>query len=226
MVLQNNAAAEFSVSCDRGVMSINNRIPVTGPARARVGALSLPAANPLRSAEFRSAIGELLSIDELRLRVVFDPEPPVVILGPHTIISRVPGTTVRDAFCCLEMVHQGCYGPPMHRHDREDELFVILEGRYRFEVDGDRFELGPGGTLLAPQGSIHTFVSCESTGRTLVFAAPGGFDRYFEAVGAIPREEFSRRLADVSRQFGIQFVGPPLEESSSFWDANWKAHCP
>jgi len=34
-----------------------------------------------------------------------------------------------------------------HYHDEQDELYFVHSGRARFEVDGDTFELGPGGLV-------------------------------------------------------------------------------
>ena len=34
-----------------------------------------------------------------------------------------------------------------HYHDEQDELYFVHAGRARFEVDGDEFELGPGGLV-------------------------------------------------------------------------------
>jgi mannose-6-phosphate isomerase-like protein (cupin superfamily) len=42
-----------------------------------------------------------------------------------------------------------------HRHDREDELFLVVAGRLRMQLrDGDR-ELGPGEFIVVPKGTEH-----------------------------------------------------------------------
>ena len=35
----------------------------------------------------------------------------------------------------------------LHYHDEQDELYFVHRGRARFHVDGDEFELGPGGVV-------------------------------------------------------------------------------
>jgi mannose-6-phosphate isomerase-like protein (cupin superfamily) len=35
----------------------------------------------------------------------------------------------------------------LHYHDEQDELYFVHSGRAMFEVDGDQFELGPGGVV-------------------------------------------------------------------------------
>jgi mannose-6-phosphate isomerase-like protein (cupin superfamily) len=35
----------------------------------------------------------------------------------------------------------------LHYHDEQDELYFVHRGRATFEVDGEEFELGPGGVV-------------------------------------------------------------------------------
>lgn len=41
-----------------------------------------------------------------------------------------------------------------HSHDF-DQLALVVEGRVRFTVDGEPFEVGPGEVLLIPAGAEH-----------------------------------------------------------------------
>jgi mannose-6-phosphate isomerase-like protein (cupin superfamily) len=42
-----------------------------------------------------------------------------------------------------------------HRHEAEDELFLVVEGRLRMQLrDGDR-DLGPGELIILPRGVEH-----------------------------------------------------------------------
>jgi mannose-6-phosphate isomerase-like protein (cupin superfamily) len=42
-----------------------------------------------------------------------------------------------------------------HRHEAEDELFLVVEGRLRMQLrDGDR-DLGPGELIVVPRGVEH-----------------------------------------------------------------------
>jgi quercetin dioxygenase-like cupin family protein len=46
-----------------------------------------------------------------------------------------------------------------HTHDLGHELFLVLEGRAEFEIDGDTQELGPGQMCIALAGQMH-YVRC------------------------------------------------------------------
>ena len=42
-----------------------------------------------------------------------------------------------------------------HRHEREDELFLVIRGRFRIEFRDRTVELGPGDLLIVPHGVEH-----------------------------------------------------------------------
>ena len=47
-----------------------------------------------------------------------------------------------------------------HRHDEEDELFIVLAGRLRMEYEDRVVELGEGDFHVVPRGTLHNPV-CE-----------------------------------------------------------------
>lgn len=50
-----------------------------------------------------------------------------------------------------------------HAHDGEDELFHVLRGRLRIEMEDDAVELGPGETFVVPKGVRHCPAADEET---------------------------------------------------------------
>ena len=48
-----------------------------------------------------------------------------------------------------------------HSHDHEDELFLVLKGRLRIEMEADTVELGEGEMFVVPKGVRHNPVAEE-----------------------------------------------------------------
>jgi mannose-6-phosphate isomerase-like protein (cupin superfamily) len=103
-------------------------------------------------------------------------------------------------------------GPARHLHHEQDEWFYVLEGEYVIEVGDERYEPGPGDSLLAPRKVAHAWAHVgEGTGRLIAALQPAGeIEAFFEdlaKLGGTPeREELSR----VFSSHGLQLVGPPL----------------
>src|SRR5688572_23213669 len=108
-------------------------------------------------------------------------------------------------------------GPPLHKHTHEDEVFFILEGRFKFRLD-DREFLGEAGAFnYAPRGSMHTFKNVgPATGRLYIVCMPGGIDKPFRAMkdpptGSNHPKPGPDQVVAILEQHGITFHGPPLD---------------
>jgi mannose-6-phosphate isomerase-like protein (cupin superfamily) len=64
----------------------------------------------------------------------------------------------------------------LHYHDEQDELYFVHRGRASFEVDGDEFELGPGGVVYVESTTPRKINN--RTDEELVVLAVGGKDGY------------------------------------------------
>jgi len=50
-----------------------------------------------------------------------------------------------------------------HKHDREDEFFYVVEGRFVIELEGRRVELAPRQAMTVPKGVMHRTGAPERT---------------------------------------------------------------
>ncbi len=76
-------------------------------------------------------------------------------------------------------------GAPPHRHENEDEIFIVLKGKVHF-LNIDQEITADAGTIASlPRGYMHGFWNpYDEPVHLLVIVAPGHFDMFFEAVEA------------------------------------------
>jgi mannose-6-phosphate isomerase-like protein (cupin superfamily) len=135
------------------------------------------------------------------------------VLGDD-IMVKVSSRDTDGAFTIFEAHTSPLDGPPLHCHPDQDETWQILEGEYRFVVDGREIYAGPGSTVFAPRGSVHTFQNIGTIpGRMITTVVPGGLDEFFEDLekvvprGAVPD---LAKVAQVVEKYGLELHGPPL----------------
>jgi quercetin dioxygenase-like cupin family protein len=126
---------------------------------------------------------------------------------------KLSGADTAGAYAIVESITEPQTVPPLHRHNREDESFYVLEGEFLFEVDGRRIQAGPGSAVFAPRGTVHTFLNVGSApGRMLGVVQPAGLDSFFvdmDAAGTSKEPDFAV-LAQIFQKYGLELMGPPL----------------
>lgn len=63
---------------------------------------------------------------------------------------------VDDAYIKVAKVHGSL---AWHSHENEDELFLVLKGRLRIDMEQDSVELGEGDMFVVPKGVRHNPVA-------------------------------------------------------------------
>jgi mannose-6-phosphate isomerase-like protein (cupin superfamily) len=112
----------------------------------------------------------------------------------------------------VELVIAPKSGPGLHNHVREDELWYVIDGDFRFKAGDLMLRASTGGMAFGPRGSAHCFQNIgDAPGRLLVITTPSGLERFFEQfaelrTGAVGPEA----LAAVGLANWIEFVGPPV----------------
>jgi mannose-6-phosphate isomerase-like protein (cupin superfamily) len=81
------------------------------------------------------------------------------------------------AFGVNGVVYEPGFEGFLHYHEEQDELYFVHRGRARFEVDGDEFELGPGGVVHV-ESTTPRKVSNAADDKELVMLVVGGKDGY------------------------------------------------
>lgn len=73
---------------------------------------------------------------------------------------------------------------PVHRHTREDEYSLVLEGRVWVRLGDDEHVAEVGDLVLKPRGQWHTFWNAaDEPARLLELISPGGLEHLFATMG-------------------------------------------
>ncbi len=106
-------------------------------------------------------------------------EGELLVFGGVTILVRSSAAATGGAFSLFEEVPP-MLDTPLHVHERDDEVFYVLEGEHVIQVGDDEFPVGPGGVVFAPRGLPHAQRRVvPGEGRLLVLTVPGGLDGFF-----------------------------------------------
>ena len=106
-------------------------------------------------------------------------------------------------FCVCEIGTPPGSVLPLHRHVAMDEIFYVLEGDYRFTIDGRQHAAPPGTFIFVPRGTPHRFQNVGSAfGRLADFHSPGGFEKFFEECsGPVDAAKIPAMLAGHGMEF-------------------------
>lgn len=138
-------------------------------------------------------------------------------LGALTLI-RLSGPETGNALTMSETTSRAGHGSPLHVHERDDEIFHVLEGRLQITLGDDLFVAGSGAVAVLPRRIRHAYVVAAPTARFITIHRPAGFEGFVEAVGEpaprldLPSDERAKPelevLARTAARFGISIVGP------------------
>jgi mannose-6-phosphate isomerase-like protein (cupin superfamily) len=103
------------------------------------------------------------------------------------------------------------HGPPPHMHTREDEIFVIVRGHYRFRHGSEEIDAPAGTVLFMPRNLPHMFRNIgDEPGEHLLVIVPGGLEKMFREISdakiELPRD--LAKLQEISAKYGIKGVPP------------------
>ena len=120
---------------------------------------------------------------------------------------RASADTTGGAFSISEEIDP--LDTPLHVHEREDELFYVLEGEHEFRVGDATFPVGPGAVVFGPRGVPHGHRRVvPRTGRFLTMCAPAGFEGFCRELDAAERAGTigAEAYAEASARYGITWV--------------------
>ncbi len=122
-----------------------------------------------------------------------------------------------------ELVEQLCprgFAPPIHSHNREAEVFYVLDGELTFVLGEEMVPASPGSFLYVPRGTKHSFVVESPVARFLTLCIPANLEAFMDELGepaqvrALPPQPLPldiQRFDAAAKKYGQQTWGPPPE---------------
>lgn len=120
--------------------------------------------------------------------IVYGPVGPGVghtaLMGQLTARTMLPAELTEGRLSVVEhYLDPTELAAPLHRHAREDEYTVVLEGRMGALLGEDVYEAGPGELVLKPRNQWHTFWNpTQDRARLLEIISPAGFEQFFQEI--------------------------------------------
>jgi len=122
-------------------------------------------------------------------------------------LVKASGETTGGAICVIEEIDP--LDTRLHVHQREDELFHVVEGDHIFQVGDETFEVGPGAFVFGPRGVPHAQRrAVPRTGRILTICTPAGLENFFRELSAADAAgtDGPAAFARISDAYGITWL--------------------
>jgi quercetin dioxygenase-like cupin family protein len=125
----------------------------------------------------------------------------------HSLEVTLRGTDVGGAMGVFVFTHGPIREHEAHSHSHFMKILYVIEGNYEFRVGGASFGTGPGGMVVVPKGSSHSFVT-EHGGQVLFACSPAGNEEMFLELGRLGPQPAPAELGEVFGRYGMLFAPP------------------
>jgi 3-hydroxybutyryl-CoA dehydrogenase len=132
-------------------------------------------------------------------------------------IIKVSAAQTGGRFSLIEVRMQRGSATPLHRHDTDEETFIVLDGALALLVEDERVDAGPGDIVHLPGGTVHAWRSESDVARFLIIATPQHEAFYRDA--SVPAPTLSQPpdagvldldlIGAAARRHGVQLLAPP-----------------
>ena len=134
-------------------------------------------------------------------------------VGGFDVIVLADSADTEGGFSLIETREDAAdMGPPLHTHRDAAESFYVIEGEYRFHLDGRDFICRAGSFIYVPIGMTHTFSSMTPGSRKLNLYTPAAMVGYFDELAAGIHSGMDEQALDaIAERHAMEVVGPVPE---------------
>lgn len=103
-------------------------------------------------------------------------------------------------------------GPPLHTHKEQWEIFEIIEGKYKIQINDTIYTAEVGSLALIPPNTPHCFVNINDTTSKLRFIlSPSlNFEGFIKEMSQFKEMPNPKKLTGILEKYGMSLVGPPI----------------
>jgi quercetin dioxygenase-like cupin family protein len=134
-------------------------------------------------------------------------------------VVKVSAARTGGTFSLLEVRMQRGVGTPLHRHDHDDETFIVLEGALALLVASERVDAAAGDIVHLPGGEVHAWRVESELARFLIIATPQHEAFYRDC--CVPAPSLFQPpdaghidlsiIVPAGKRHGVEIIAPPPE---------------
>ena len=133
----------------------------------------------------------------------------------ETLLFKITGDETGGALDYFIVTVAPNGGPPLHLHQKQEELFHFIKGRYKVQLGDETKICEAGDFAYVPAGTPHAFVNIsDEPGELIAVFTPGGTDKFFEEFGPMMNSDSGppeqEEIAALMEKHGMTLLGPPL----------------
>ena len=122
-------------------------------------------------------------------------------------IIKVLSSETDYKYTVLDIFHPPNLGPALHIHPKGSETFYIVDGNYRFIVDGKLIENKPGDTVFVPKDTPHRFEVGAEGGHAIVISPPELEFYFFNVSELLVKGQISyEEESTIGKKYGQVFL--------------------
>jgi quercetin dioxygenase-like cupin family protein len=132
-------------------------------------------------------------------------------MGVHPNDLKISSKDTGGQLSVFEYTGLGKVGPMLHVHYKQDEIFMVTEGTYRFVVGNETKNLVAGDTIFLPRNVPHTWIQTSDTGKMIYFLQPAGkMEEFFQIMNGLKERPSKEEMDRIHAEHDMAVVGPPL----------------
>jgi quercetin 2,3-dioxygenase len=135
----------------------------------------------------------------------------VKFLGLHPNDLKISGKDTNGQLSVFEYTGLAKVGPALHVHFKQDEIFMVMQGEYRFVVGTETHVLKAGQTIFLPRNIPHTWIQLSDTGKMIYMLQPAGkMEEFFVLMNSLKEMPTPAQIDKIHAAHQMKVVGPPL----------------